>query len=107
MTDGKFDAVAIEANETVMPSTTQPTTTSDKLENNAHPDLKRCAEEGAERAEVEHLEPDEDAGEERQGGAAPFRPHPVQVVINVDGASKLSAQEIAELVKALQSPPAS
>ena len=102
MRDGKFDAVAIEANESVMPATTPTSTTSDsptrpKTTSPApkEPGGRRASSAGADHVKAE-VKNDKEA-------TLPFVP-PVQVVINVD-ASQLTPQQIAELVKALQESP--
>jgi hypothetical protein len=105
LSEGKFDAVAIEAHESVLPSTTTATAAATATTNGStttpastpkkEPSKKRSAA-GAQA----------NTTEKNSTEVTPPFVTAVQVVINVD-ASKLSAQEIAELVKALQSPPAS
>jgi len=104
MTSGKFDAVAIEAHHSVMPTTppqpapangtTTRMATSPAAKKNESGQLKKTAERERPNMQTDAKE------------ATPPFVKPVQVVINVD-ASTLSAQEIAELVKALQQRPAS
>ena len=93
MTDGRFDAVTIENHASVLPAPTQARPSSPPSSASSITAVKPKTEQKGQA-------PDMRVQEESTG---PFVAPPVQIVLNLD-ASKLSAEQIATLVKALQTP---
>jgi hypothetical protein len=99
--DGRFDAVAIEEVASALP--TPPEAAAAPTNGNGQAGRERTA--APRRATASQTRQDRQAEQSQPEveQRRPFVPGGVQIIVKVD-ASKLSAQEIAELVRALQTP---